>query len=321
MFGFQNRNDFKRRGSFKRQKFSGRADAILTPAAEMSVGMTIQSRNFNQHAIFCSLAANKSTCCIRISSSKQKSRATLILFRGRVLSCVYGRRGVNQYIFGQAAFARAQIDLLQQQAEFSVHPLSEETAMAAAAYFEGHYNDQPKSAPVQDFFAKSSEQINSQKAPGCFVVRDNEKNTSTVVYFYGGKIIGIFSYEKGWCKDNRFDTAVKAVSEKQGLTTSAYMLPVLSLQELYNLTFSLIGVDDSEIDREEWINSTEGGAESNSEVASLLRYSKKPSGLKDTFSHDSNSKYQSAIDEVNGYALRQARQHGHSIDPGRGMAS
>lgn len=293
----------------------------MTPAAEMSVGMTIQSKNFNQHAVFCSLVANKSTCCIKISSSKQKSRATLILFRGRVLSCVYGKRGIKQYIFGQAAFARAQIDLLQQQAEFSVHSLSEETALAAAAFFEGHHKDQPKSAPVQDFFGKSTEQINTQKAPGCFVVRDNEKNTSAVVYFFGGKIIGIFSYEKGWCKDNRFDTAAKTVSEKQGFTTSAYMLPVMTMEEIYNLTFSLIGVDDSEIDREEWINSTEGCGKGRAEVASLLRYSKKPSGLRDTFSHDSSSQYQSAIDEVNGYALRQVRQHGHAIDPGRGMAS
>ncbi len=293
----------------------------MTPAAEMSVGMTIHSRNFNQHAVFCSLAANKSTCCIKITSSKQKSRATLILFRGRVLSCVYGKRGISQYIFGQAALARAQIDLLQQQAEFSVHSLSEETALAAAAFFEGHHKDQPKSAPVQDFFSKSTEQINSQKAPGCFVVRDNQKNASAIVYFFGGKIIGIFSYEKGWLKDNRFETAIKTVSEKQGFTTSAYMLPVLSMQEIYNLTFSLTGVDDTEIDREEWVNAAEDNRENHPEVASLLRYSKKPSGLRDTFSHDSNSKYQSAIDEVNGYALRQVRQHGHSIDPGRDLAS
>lgn len=241
----------------------------------------------------------------------------MILFRGRVLSCVYGKRGANEYLFGQPAFARAQIDLLQQQAEFSVHSLSEETALAAAAFFEGHHKDQPKGTPVQGFFTKSTEQINARKAPGCFVVRDNEKNASAVVYFFGGKIIGIFSYEKGWCKDNRFDTAVKAVSEKQGYTTSAYMLPVLTMQEIYNLTFSLTGVDDNETDREEWINSTTGDCE----VASLIRYSKKPSGLRDTFSHDSSSAYQSAIDEVNGYALRQVRQHGHSIDPGRGLAS
>ncbi len=200
MFGFQKRDDFKRRGSFKRQKLSGRADAILAPAAEMTVGMTIHSRNFNQHAVFCSLAASKSTCCIRISSNKQKSRATMILFRGRVLSCVYGKRGVDHYTFGQAAFASAQIDLLQQQAEFSVHALSEETALASAAFFEGHQQEQPKSAQVQDFFEKSSEQINSRKAPGCFVVRDNAKNANSVVYFYGGKIIAFFPTKKDGSK-------------------------------------------------------------------------------------------------------------------------
>ncbi len=289
----------------------------MAPAADMTVGMTIQSRNFNQHAVFCSLAASRSTCCIRISSSKQKSRATLILFRGRVLSCVYGKRGVDHYKFGQDAFASARIDLLQQQAEFSVHSLSEETALAAAAFFEGHQQDQPKSAPVQDFFAKSSEQINSKKAPGCFVVRDNAKNASSVIYFFGGNIIGIFSYEKGWLKDNRFETAVKTVSEKKGFTTSAYLLPAWSMKEIYDLTFSLTGVDDTEIDRDEWINSNEG----NNEVTSLLCYSKKPSGLKDTFLHESRSNYQSALDEVNGYALRQVRQHGHSIDPSQGKAS
>ncbi len=89
------------------------------------------------------------------------------------------------------------------------------------------------------------------------------------------------------------------------------------MEEIYDMTFSLTGVDDTEIDREEWINSTECG----SEVTPLLAYSKKPSGLRDTFSSDTRSNYQCAIDQINGYALRQVRKHGHSINPGQDIAS
>lgn len=317
MFGFHRRDDFKRRGSFKRQKISARADAILAPAAELSAGMTINSRNFNQHAVFCSLAANRSTCCIRISSSKLKSRATIIIFRGRVLSCVYGKRGAQQYKFGRSAFVAAQIDLLQQQAEFSLHALTEESALASAAYFEGHQQDQPQNSPVQDFFRRASGEINARKAPGCFVVRDNENNATAVIYFHGGKIVGIFSYEKGWLKDNKLDTAIKTVSDKRSATTAAYMLNALSLHQIYDLTFSLTGVDDNEVDRGEWIASTENCGE----VTPLLRYSNKPSGLRHTFSQDSKTTYESALNEINKYALRQVRQHGHSIDPSQDKAS
>jgi hypothetical protein len=316
MFGFQKRPEFKPRGSFKRQRLSGRADAVLAPAAEISEGMTINSRNFNQHAVFCSLAASRSTCCIRISSARQKSRATLILFRGRVLSCVYGKRGMLHYTFGQAAFTSAQLDLLQQQSEFSIHSLSEESALAAASFFEGHQQDQPSNQLVQDFFTRTSHEINSRKAPGCFVVRDDARNTNSVIYFHGGKITGIYSYDKGWLRGNRFETAMKTVSSKKTYSTSAYMLPALSMHEIYNLTFSLTGVDDTETDREEWINSV-----SNNEVTPLLRYSQKPSGLRHTFSQDSKTSYESALNEINRYALRQVRQHGHSIDPGADKAS
>ncbi|HEY9734393.1 MAG TPA: hypothetical protein V6C89_20950 [Drouetiella sp.] len=246
-----------------------------------------------------------------------KSRATIIIFRGRVLSCVYGKRGSDRYKFGRAAFAAAQIDLLQQQAEISLHALTEESALAAAAFFEGHQQDQQKNSAAQDFFSRVSGEINGRKAPGCFVVRDNENNATAVIYFHGGKIIGIYSYEKGWLKDNKFETAIKTVNDKRSAKTAAYMLNALSLQEIYDMTFSLTGVDDNELDRDEWIASTGNYCE----VTPLLRYSNKPSGLRHTFEHDSKTTYESALNEINSYALRQVRQHGHAIDPGQNKAS
>jgi len=317
MFGFHKREEFKRRGSFKRQKMSGRADAVLAPAAEMSEGKTIVSQNFNQHAVFYSLAANRSTCCIRISCSKQKSRATLIIFRGRVLSCVYGKRGQQQYTFGTEAFSRAQIDLLNQQAELAIHALTEESALSAAAFFEGHQQVQPMNKSTHDFFAGVSNEINSRKVPGCFVMRDDDNNASAVVYFHGGKITGIYSYENGWLKDKKHESAIKLFANKKGFTSAAYMLNAMSMEQIYNLTFSLTGVDDNEIDKAEWII----GTESCSEVIPLLRHSNKPSGLRHTFSQDSKSAYESALNEINKLSLRQVRQHGHSIDPSHGKAS
>lgn len=318
MFGFQKKYDFKRRGSFKRQKMSCRADAVLAPAAEQSAGLTIAAKNFNQHAVFCSLAANRSTCSIRISSVKQKSRAIIILFRGRVLSCVYGKRGAGEYLFGKDAFARAQIDLLQQAADFSVHTLSEDAALSASSYFEGEQRDQPAHTQAQDFFSKTSRTINSYSAPGCFVVRDNEKNTTCVIYFFGGEITGIYSYERGWLKDNRYETAIKAISEKSTCATSAFMMPSYSLAEIYDITFNLTGTIDSEADKMEWINADMSGIGG---VTPLQLFAQKPSGLRDTFACDMKTTYQAALAEVNNYALRQARQHGHSIDPSKYKAS
>lgn len=296
---------------------SARADAVLAPAAEISQGTTIVSQNFNQHAVFYSLAANRSTCCIRISCSRQKSRATLIIFRGRVLSCVYGKRGHQHYTFGPEAFSLAQIDLLNQQAELSVHALTEESALSAAAFFEGHQQDQPVNKHTHDFFANVSNEINSRKFPGCFVVRDIDNNASAVVYFHGGKTTGIYSYENGWLKDKKYESVIKMLASKKGFTSAAYMLTAASMEQIYDLTFSLTGVYDSQIDRTEWIN----GTESSSEVIPLLRHANKPSGLRHTFSQDSKSAYETALSEINKLSLRHVRQHGHSIDPSQGKAS
>ncbi|HEY9678718.1 MAG TPA: hypothetical protein V6C76_11960 [Drouetiella sp.] len=311
MFGLVNRDDFIRRGSFKRSHISCRADAVVAPAAETAIGTTINSKNLNQHAAFCAFAANKSTCSIRITSARQKSRATIILFRGRVLSCVYGKRGIDNYFFGLEAFNHAQVDLFNHQAEFTVHALDEETALASAAFFEGEKQDQPEHSKIQDFFSRTSQKINAQNAPGCFVVRDNEKNTYCIVYFYGGKIIGIFSYEKGWMKDNRFETALKAVTTSKGDKTSVYILPAQSLEEIYDTTFSLTGVADNEWERYEWLK-TRGDKEKS--IPQLNN--RRPSGLKDTFEYDSNNQYQAALAQLNSYAIRQVRRHGHSISPG-----
>src|ERR1700722_11169031 len=80
MFGFQKKQEFQRLRSVKAQKTTRRADAVLAPVAELGGSESLHTKQFNQHAVFYALAAGKSTCCIRISNTAQKSRALLILF-------------------------------------------------------------------------------------------------------------------------------------------------------------------------------------------------------------------------------------------------
>jgi hypothetical protein len=316
MFGFQKKQEFQRLRSVNTQKATRRADAVLAPVAELGGSESLNTKQFNQHAVFYALAAGKSTCCIRISNTSQKSRALLILFRGRVLSCAYGRRGAEHHIFGAAAFGKAQIDLTQKFTTFAAHPLSEESALAAASYFEGRQQNQLASENTQNFFATASGAILSKKAPGCVVLRDSETNVHFVFYYCAGKIISIYSYEKGWIKNIRPESVQQIVAKSKGLTASAFMLDAKSMQAVFDMTFSLTGVEDTLSETAEWIKPTVRP----DELLPVRLCKPKPSQLRDFFTTDSAEKHQEALDAISGLALRQVTRHSHSIDPSQGRA-
>jgi hypothetical protein len=311
MFGFQKKQEFQRLRSVKTQKATRRADAVLAPVAELGGGESLHTKQFNQHAVFYALAAGKSTCCIRISNTSQKSRALLILFRGRVLSCAYGRRGTERHIFGAAAFGKAQIDLTHKFTTFVAHPMSEESALAAASYFEGRQQNQLSGENTQNFFATTCGAIISRKAPGCVVLRDSDLNVHFVFYYCGGKIISIYSYEKGWIKDIRSESVQQIVSKSKSLTASAFMLEAKSMQAVFDMTFSLTGVEDTLFETADWIKTSVRP----DELLPIRLCKTKPSQLRDFFAADTAEKHQEALDAISGLALRQVMRHSHSIDP------
>ncbi len=313
MFGFQTRNEIKRLRQIWRpakNQYSRRADAALLPMNNEK-GRSTYARHLNQSALFFGFESNQSTCAIKVANPKQKSRAAIILFRGRVLACVYGKHDIPYHTYSEDAFQSLQIDLGNPQTEFSAHSLTEEMALASASIFQGFQKRQQSHQTLNDFFQKASADISEKQRPGCIVLKDNEKHSRFVFYFSQGQIFAIYSYKDGWLKDHSHASASRIVGKASELYGEAFMLKANTIEQIYDLTFNLSTVGDTLADKLRW---TTGGSCKDSLMPMDL-HSAGPN-LSDTFNCDPNDDHSYALKAVAKYSQRH-KPHSHYLDPNR----
>jgi len=90
-----------------------------------------------------------------------------------------------------------------------------------------------------------------------------------------------------------------------------------TMEEIYDLTFSLTEVCDPSIDKVDWLKPTG----QKDELRPLTLHTQSRSCLKDSLSADQSNAQLAAIAELSGYALRHVTRHSHCIDPGQDRAS
>src|SRR5215470_9812622 len=92
------------------QAYSGanRRAINLIPLPVISDGHEIaQTQTVRYHHLLISIEGNQRTCCLKIISPRKKSRAAILIFRGRVVGCLYGRKDLGFQVMQQDAQMQA----------------------------------------------------------------------------------------------------------------------------------------------------------------------------------------------------------------------
>ncbi|HEY9714033.1 MAG TPA: hypothetical protein V6C72_11215, partial [Chroococcales cyanobacterium] len=78
---------------------------------------------------------------------------------------------------------------------------------------------------------------------GCIVINNGENLAVCMVYIFGGRIIGVYSFKRGWIEPS-YEAALKHLLSTKGSSVMASGLFAENLQEVQALTFSLTGLAD-----------------------------------------------------------------------------
>jgi hypothetical protein len=237
----QHKRSLKVEGSYKG---SNRRAVALMPGPALKETQEIPvSDQCKYRQLLLSIEANQSTCCLRITSPKHKSRSAILIFRGRVLSCIYGSKRFGQQLFAEQAYEHILADMAHRDNTLDAYILSEDMVLAAGSLFHGEvFNARLGASPDEVFEAAHNCLVHASK-PGCIVVNDQDNLPIAIVYIFGGKIIGIFSHKDGWVQTN-YETAARYVSKTPNAKVFASMLSAKNTQEVQDVTFSLSGLGD-----------------------------------------------------------------------------
>ncbi len=196
-------------------------------------------------SLLLSLEANQQSGCLIVQSEKSKSRSGVLIFRGRILGCMYGQKHLDNYLFGDSAYKRALNDLQNINKTVDVYGLKEEIVIAAAALFHGPILEKPD-LPAPQFFEEALAALIESNAPGCIVITDKSNDVaSCMVYVFAGRIVGVHCNKKGWLQPD-IATVRKHLSRNKHPRIQSCFIPCNNVVEVAQYSFSLSGLADRE---------------------------------------------------------------------------
>lgn len=190
-----------------------------------------------------SIQSKRQSCCMQIESDTNRSRSAILIFRGRILGCIYGRQGLGNHLYNEEAYCLALKDLGSADHSVSVYALDEELVIAAAALFHGNtieISEYADPAHIFDFAHDSLVQFNM---PGCISIVGDGDLSVCMVYIFGGRIVGVYSDRTGWTEPT-YAAVRRHLNQNPGVHIRACMLPARNTKEVNQLTFNVSGIPD-----------------------------------------------------------------------------
>ena len=210
----------------------------------------------DHNRLLLSIEAQQKSCCLQIESGRRRSRSAVLVYRGRVISCIYSNKELGQYLFNHKAFDHAIRDLASPGSKLSLYILSDEVVVAAAALFHGEVMELPKGQGNAASFDAAVDNLLQAKKPGVIVLEHTADLSVCMVYLFDGKIAAVYSDKEGRLDTSR--STVKAyLSRHSNTEVCACILPVAKGQNSFDYAFSLSGLGDRT--QKDWPRSKDHG--------------------------------------------------------------
>jgi len=200
-------------------------------------------RDIKYQKLLLAIEAKQFTCCLRVMSPTNKARAAILIYRGRVLGCLYGRKSMEHQAFGEDGLQYALADMTSPDTMLEVYLLNEEVALAAASLFHSKVMPSTKHDDPYLLLERGVNGLMRTKSPGCVVINNEEGQAVCMIYLFGGRIVGIYSFLEGWL-ETKWDSAELCLSSVPRPQVMASALTATSIDEVKSMTISLTGLTD-----------------------------------------------------------------------------
>lgn len=192
-----------------------------------------------------SIQNQRQSCCLQIESETNRSRSAVLIFRGRILGCIYGKQGMQQHLFNEAAYCLALKDLASADHSVTVYGLDEELVIAAAALFHGNTIEISQYADPMHIFDFAHDSLVQFNMPGSISIVGEGDLSVCMVYIFGGRIVGVYSDRAGWTEPT-YAAVRQHISENPAVRIRACMLPAHNTHEVNQMTFNITGIATGE---------------------------------------------------------------------------
>ncbi len=212
-----------------------RLSSLVPPSMGADSESKMQSRHLMVREFMLSLAAFERTCCIHLSSQWRRSRASMLVFRGRILGCIYTRKDLDGPVFAEEGYTLAMAELGEVDTQIEAYEIDENIALASAALFSVHTLAEEAvdaGTPIDEY-----KKFLDVDASGCIFLNDGENQVVCRIYVLNGMIVGIYSTSQGWL-ENDINLVEDIVDSNPEFTCETFFMPTMDMQEVYTDGFA-----------------------------------------------------------------------------------
>ncbi len=212
-----------------------RLSSLVPPSMTVDSESKMQARHLMVREFMLSLAAFERTCCVHISSQWRRSRASMLVFRGRILGCIYTRKDLNGPVFAEEGYTLALAELGEVDTKIEAYEIDENIALASAALFSRNTLAEEAvdaGTPIDEY-----KKFLDVDASGCIFLNDAENQVVCRIYVVDGMIAGIYSTSQGWL-DKDINLVEDIVDSNPEYTCETFFMPTMDLQEVYKDGFA-----------------------------------------------------------------------------------
>lgn len=195
------------------------------------------------HHLVISLEGSQRTGCLKIDSPRTKSRSAILLYKGRVVGCVYGRKNMVCQYLAEDAHKCAMSDLASPGNSVEAYELPEEIVLSAASLFCGQPVHLEQSPALERIFEQAMATVVRSGLPGCVVLTSQTNESVCLFYIFNGQVLGVHSAKDGWLSSTKPEFLRQYVRELGPVRIMGAVLPSRATDP-EQIGFSLSGLGD-----------------------------------------------------------------------------
>jgi len=203
-----------------------RAVDIIMPSLTGKLNHSVRCGDYDIARLLDDIETSELTGCIKAESNEVLSRSAALLFKGRVVGCIYGRKPHSQLPLLEQSLKAMLGDLKINSTQLQVYELPEEVVISMSALFLGIPVDEATAATSdpQVYLDSVLNTLQSKTETACIMASTTDKPSRCLGFVFEGKTFGSYSIVDQKF-DPTFDSLFNFCSGSKDARAHAYLLP------------------------------------------------------------------------------------------------
>lgn len=173
-----------------------RATDLFPPPLETDSFLQIKMNNYESEWLVSDLESGQRTGCVRLNNEKEESRGAILVYRGRVVGCVFNSVESPETQSTKESLALFVPALKQADTVVTLYDLPESLVLAKCSLFLGYPVQREDDYNSLDYYRYIMDWFKKEGGTGCMAVALSGGRGAVLGYVHQAELIGSFSVDE-----------------------------------------------------------------------------------------------------------------------------